>query len=395
MMSNIEVVIASAARTPIGSFNGSLKDLSSVDLGSTVIKEVIKRANIEEDEVDQVIMGNVLQSGLGQNPARQASIQAGLANHVPAFTVNDVCGSGLKAIHLAFQAILTGESDLVIAGGMENMSQAPYLVSRNMQGIGNKSLKDSMISDGLWCGITDMHMGNTAENLCEKFNFTRHELDEFALSSQEKAEAAQREGLLKDEIIPIKIKHKKDTFLFDRDEHPRSGITLEKLSKLRPAFKESGLVTAGNASGINDGAAAVVVMSSKKAKQLGIEPLAIIEANASAGVDPSVMGLGPVPATEKALDKMGLTIDEIDLLEVNEAFASQALAFIKSFQLNREKMNVNGGAIAFGHPIGASGARIMVTLLYEIKRRKAQLGLASLCIGGGQGIATIVRNSNF
>ncbi|MBM7573047.1 acetyl-CoA C-acetyltransferase [Aquibacillus albus] len=394
-MSNIEVVIASAARTPIGSFNGSLKDLSSVDLGSTVIKEVIKRANIEEDEVDQVIMGNVLQSGLGQNPARQASIQAGLANHVPAFTVNDVCGSGLKAIHLAFQAILTGESDLVIAGGMENMSQAPYLVSRNMQGIGNKSLKDSMISDGLWCGITDMHMGNTAENLCEKFNFTRHELDEFALSSQEKAEAAQREGLLKDEIIPIKIKHKKDTFLFDRDEHPRSGITLEKLSKLRPAFKESGLVTAGNASGINDGAAAVVVMSSKKAKQLGIEPLAIIEANASAGVDPSVMGLGPVPATEKALDKMGLTIDEIDLLEVNEAFASQALAFIKSFQLNREKMNVNGGAIAFGHPIGASGARIMVTLLYEIKRRKAQLGLASLCIGGGQGIATIVRNSNF
>ena len=350
---------------------------------------------MDTSEIDEVIMGNVLQAGLGQNPARQAAIHAGLPHTIPAYTVNKVCGSGLKSVHLATYAIMSGDADVVIAGGMENMSQAPYLLKNVRDGfrMGEQPLIDSMIHDGLWCAFNDYHMGITAENLCEKYAFTREALDEFAAWSQEKAANAIAEGRFQEEIVPIDVPQRKgEPLIFKEDEYVRRDTTVEQLRTLRPAFKKDGLVTAGNASGINDGAAAVLLMSRQKAEQLGLKPLATIRANASAGVDPSLMGLGPVPATKKALDKAGLTLGQIDLIEANEAFAAQALAVGKELGIEREKLNVNGGAIALGHPIGASGTRILVTLLYELKRRNGRYGLATLCIGGGQGIATIVEN---
>lgn len=394
-MSNNEVVIVSAVRTAIGSFGGSLANVSAVQLGAAVIKEAIKRAKISKDQIDEVIMGNVLQAGLGQNPARQASIHAGIPNHVPALTINKVCGSGLKAVHLASQAIMTGDADIIVAGGMENMSQSPYvsMEARNGMRMGHKTLLDTMVHDGLWCAFNDYHMGITAENICDQLNISREEQDEFAAESQRRAANAIEAGKFKDEIVPIEIPQRKgDPIVFDTDEYVRAGTTVETLSKLRPAFKKDGSVTAGNASGINDGAAAVVVMSRRKAEELGLEPLATIVANSSAALDPSIMGLGPVPATKKALAKANLSIDQLDLIEANEAFASQSLGVVKELNLSPEKVNVNGGAIALGHPIGASGTRILVTLIHEMKRRNDTYGLATLCIGGGQGVATIIKN---
>lgn len=391
-MSN-EVVIVSAVRTAIGSFLGSLKDVSAVDLGATVIQEALAQAGVQAEEVDEVIMGNVLQAGLGQNPSRQASIKAGLSESVPAMTINKVCGSGLKAVHLARQAILAGDADVIVAGGMENMSQAPYLLKNGREGfkMGDQKAVDSMISDGLWCAFNDYHMGKTAENLCDRYEITREEQDEFAAKSQEKAAVAIETGKFKDEIVPVEIPQRKGgPIIFDTDEYVRKGTSAEKLGKLRPAFKRDGSVTAGNASGINDGAAAFVIMSKAKAEALGITPLVTISANANAGVDPAVMGIGPVQAVKNALDRSGLSLGEIDLIEANEAFAAQSIAVDKELNFDHEKLNVNGGAIALGHPIGASGARILVTLVHEMKRRDAKTGLATLCIGGGQGVATIV-----
>lgn len=395
LMENNEVVIVSALRTPIGQFGGSLKNISAVQLGSHVIKAVIEKVGISGDQIDEVIMGNVLQAGLGQNPARQSAIHAGLPEHVSAFTLNKVCGSGLKAVHLATQAILTGDTEIIVAGGMENMSQAPYLSMGVREGfrMGDQKLIDSMIHDGLWCAFNDYHMGITAENICDQYEVTRQEQDEFAAWSQEKAAIAINEGKFKDEIVAIEIPQRKgESIYFDKDEYVKAGTTVEKLGKLRPAFKKDGRVTAGNASGINDGAAAVLMMSLRKAKELGIEPLAKIRRNASAAVDPSLMGIGPVPATKKALNKLGFTINDIDLIEANEAFAAQALAVGKELQFRKDKVNVNGGAIALGHPIGASGARILTTLIHELKRRNGKYGLATLCIGGGQGVSTIIEN---
>jgi len=389
-----EVVIVSAVRTAIGSFQGSLKDIPAPTLGSIVIKEALHRAGIEPNQVDEVIMGNVLQAGLGQNPARQAAIQAGLPETVPAMTINKVCGSGLKSVHLAAQAIAVGEADIVVAGGFENMSQAPYLLKNARSGfkMGNQNLVDSMIHDGLWCAFNDYHMGITAENLASQYHITREEQDEFAARSQARAAKAIVEGKFKEEIVPVEIPQRKgDPIIFDTDEFVRPGTTVEKLSALRPAFKKDGTVTAGNASGINDGAAAVVVMSKKKAEELGITPLASIVANAAVGVDPAIMGIGPAEAVRKALKKSDLTLDQIELIEANEAFAAQSIAVDRELHFDSDKLNVNGGAIALGHPIGASGARILVTLLHEMKRRDAKLGLATLCIGGGQGVATIVQ----
>ncbi len=395
LMENNEVVIVSALRTPIGQFGGSLKNISAVQLGSHVIKAVIEKVGISGDQIDEVIMGNVLQAGLGQNPARQSAIHAGLPEHVSAYTLNKVCGSGLKAVHLATQAILTGDAEIVVAGGMENMSQAPYLSMGARDGfrMGDQKLIDSMIHDGLWCAFNDYHMGITAENICDQYEVTRQEQDEFAAWSQEKAAIAINEGKFKDEIVAVELPQRKgEPIHFDTDEYVRAGTTVEKLEKLRPAFKKDGRVTAGNASGINDGAAAVLMMSLRKVKELGIEPLATIRANASAAVDPSVMGIGPVPATKKALNKLGFTINDMDLIEANEAFAAQALAVGKELQFSKDKLNVNGGAIALGHPIGASGARILTTLIHELKRRNGKYGLATLCIGGGQGVSTIIEN---
>ncbi|MFE7064278.1 acetyl-CoA C-acetyltransferase [Sutcliffiella sp. NPDC057660] len=393
-MSNKEVVIVSAVRTAIGSFGGALKDVSAPQLGAVVIKEALAKAGLAPDSVDEVIMGNVLQAGLGQNPARQAAIGAGLPNEVSSMTINKVCGSGLKAVHLAAQAIIAGDADIVVAGGMENMSQAPYLLQGARDGyrMGDQKVTDSMVHDGLWCSFNDYHMGVTAENLCTKYDLTREEQDQFAANSQQKAVQAIEEGKFKDEIVPVEVKKKKEILTVDTDEYPRKGTTVEKLGGLRPAFKKDGSVTAGNASGINDGAAAVVVMSKEKADELGIKPLVKIVANASSGVDPSIMGIGPVTAVKKALEKGGQTLEEMDLVEANEAFAAQALAVGKELQFDSEKLNVNGGAIALGHPIGASGTRILVTLIHEMKRRDAKKGLATLCIGGGQGVATIVEN---
>lgn len=391
-MSN-EVVIVSAVRTAIGSFLGSLKDVSAVNLGATVIQEALKQAGVEAEEVDEVILGNVLQAGLGQNPSRQASIKAGLSETVPAMTINKVCGSGLKAVHLARQAILAGDAEVVVAGGMENMSQAPYLLQNSREGfkMGDQKVVDSMISDGLWCAFNDYHMGKTAENLCERYSITREEQDKFAAHSQEKAAVAIEAGKFKDEIVPVEIPQRKgDPIIFKTDEYVRPGTTADQLGKLRPAFKRDGSVTAGNASGINDGAAAFVIMSKAKAEALGVTPLATIAANANAGVDPAVMGIGPVEAVKKVLNRSGLSLGEIDLVEANEAFAAQSIAVDKELKFDHEKLNVNGGAIALGHPIGASGARILVTLVHEMKRRDAKTGLATLCIGGGQGVATIV-----
>lgn len=391
-----EVVIVSAVRSAIGSFLGSLKDVPAVDLGATVIKEALERAGVSRDQVDEVIMGNVLQAGIGQNPARQAAMKAGLPETVPAMTINKVCGSGLKAIHLARQAIVAGDADIIVAGGMENMSQAPYLMRNAREGfkMGDQQVVDSMISDGLWCAFNDYHMGQTAENLCDRYSITREEQDEFAANSQIKASNAIEAGKFKEEIVAIEIPQRRgEPILFDTDEYVRAGVTAEGLGKLRPAFKKDGSVTAGNASGINDGAAALVVMSKEKADALGLTPLATIVANGNAGVDPAVMGIGPVQAVKNALKRAEMNLSEVDLIEANEAFSAQAIAVDKELEFDHDKLNVNGGAIALGHPIGASGARILVTLLHEMKRTDAKTGLATLCIGGGQGVATIVKRS--
>ncbi|AZO96347.1 acetyl-CoA C-acetyltransferase [Halocella sp. SP3-1] len=389
-----EVVIVSAVRTAIGSFGGSLKDIEVTELGALVIQESLKRTGLDPEMVDEVIMGNVLQGGLGQNPARQAAVKAGLSYQVPSVTINKVCGSGLKSINLAAQAILLGDADVIVAGGMENMSRAGYLAENMRWGnkMGNSKLVDLMIKDGLWEAFEDYHMGITAENIAEQWKLSREEQDKFAALSQQKAEKAVEEGRFKEEIVAVEVpQRKKEPLIFDTDEHPRTGTTVEKLAQLRPAFKKDGTVTAGNASGINDGAAAVLLMSAEKAAALGITPLARIKAYASAGVDPKIMGTGPIPATRKALEKAGLSIDDIELIEANEAFAAQSLAVLQELKLNPEIVNVNGGAIALGHPIGASGARILVTLLHEMKKRGVRSGLATLCIGGGQGCSTIVE----
>ncbi|RST61360.1 acetyl-CoA C-acetyltransferase [Siminovitchia terrae] len=393
-MSQQEVVIVSAVRTAIGSFLGTLKNTPAPDLGAAAIKEVLNRAGVKPEDVDEVIMGNVLQAGLGQNPARQAAMKAGIPESVSSMTINKVCGSGLKAVHLATQAILAGDAEIVVAGGMENMTQAPYLLKNAREGfkMGDQKLVDSMMSDGLTCIFNDYHMGVTAENLCEQYHISREEQDEFAAWSQDKAVKAIEEGKFKEEIVPFEIPQRKgDPIVFDTDEYPRKGTTAAKLAGLRPAFKKEGSVTAGNSSGINDGAAAIMVMSRKKADELGIKPLAFIRANANAGVNPSIMGIGPVSAVKKALQKAGLSLEDIELIEANEAFAAQSLAVDRELDLDKSILNVNGGAIALGHPIGASGARILVTLLYEMRRRGAKRGLATLCIGGGQGVATIVE----
>ncbi len=389
-----EVVIVSAVRTAIGNFNGSLASVAATDLGALTIKAALEKAGVNNDAVDEVIFGNVLQAGLGQNPARQAAIKAGLPYEVPSYTVNKVCGSGLKTVNLAAQTIMTDDADIVVAGGMESMSQAPYLLdSKARWGLrmGNATLTDVMIHDGLWCAFNDYHMGITAENVAAKFNISREEQDQLAFESQSKALKAIEAGSFKEEICPVVIKGKKGDVTFDTDEYPKAGTTGQSLCGLKPAFKKEGAVTAGNASGINDGAAALVVMSLDKATALGLKPLARICSFASGGVDPAIMGMGPVPATRKALKKAGLTIDDIDLIEANEAFAAQFLAVGKELGFAKEKVNVNGGAIALGHPIGASGARILVTLLHSLQARNAKLGLATLCIGGGQGVATIVE----
>ena len=390
-----EVVIVSAVRTPIGSFLGGLQNVSATQLGATVIKSAIQKAGINPNDVDEVIMGNVLQAGLGQNPARQAALAAGVPQESPAMTINKVCGSGLKAVHLAAQAILAGESEIVVAGGMENMSQAPFLLkdARNGYKMGDQKIVDSMIQDGLWCATNNYHMGITAENLAEKYEISRVEQDEFSAWSQQKTQAAIESNRFADEIIPVEVPGRKgQVTVISQDEFPRFGTTADSLGKLRPAFKKDGTVTAGNASGINDGAAALVVMSRKKADELGIKPLVTIKANATAGVDPSIMGIGPVPAVKKALKTAALSIEDLELIEANEAFAAQSIAVDRELHFNKEILNVNGGAIALGHPIGASGARILVTLIHEMKKRESRFGLATLCVGGGQGVATIVEN---
>lgn len=389
-----EVVIVAAVRTPIGSFGGSLKDISAVDLGSLVIKNAIERAGLEPEQVDEVIMGNVLGAGLGQNVARQMSVHAGVPVTVPAFTINKVCGSGLKAVQLAVQAVLCGDAEVVVAGGAENMSQAPYILPNQRWGsrMGNATVVDTMLRDGLTDGFEDYHMGITAENVAEQYGITREDQDSFALQSQKRAVAAVESGRFKEEIIPVEIPQRRgESLVFDTDEFPRKDVSLEGLSKLRPAFQKDGSVTAGNSSGINDGAAAVVVMSSEKAKELGVPVLATIKSYASAGLDPKVMGCGPIYASRKALEKAGLTVADLDLVESNEAFAAQACAVAKELNLDLEKVNVNGGAISLGHPIGASGCRILVTLLHEMQKRDAKRGLVTLCIGGGMGTALIVE----
>ena len=389
-----EVVIASAVRTPIGSFGGSLKNVEVVKLGELVIKEAVKRAGVKGEDVNEVIMGNVLQGGLGQNTARQASVNAGIPYEVPAMTINKVCGSGLKSVNLAVQAVLLGDADVIVAGGMESMSQSKYVSEGSRWGnkMGDGKLVDMMIKDGLWDAFNDYHMGITAENIAEQWNLTREEQDEFAAASQQKAEKAIKEGRFEDEIVPVEIPQRKgDPVVFDEDEHPRPGTTADKLSNLRAAFKKDGTVTAGNSSGINDGASATVIMSKEKAEELGVEPLATIVSYASGGVDPKIMGTGPIPATKKALKKADMSVEDMDLIEANEAFAAQSLAVMRELNFDPEIVNVNGGAIALGHPIGCSGNRIFVTLLHEMKKRDSKYGLATLCIGGGQGAATIVK----
>ena len=389
-----EAVIVSAARTAIGTFSGTLANTSASELGAVVVRAALERAGVEPGAVDEVLMGCILQAGQGQNPARQAALKAGLPVEVPCTTINKVCGSGLKSVALAAQSIMAGDAEIVVAGGAENMNLAPYMLDKARTGyrMGHGQLIDSMIHDGLWCIFGDTHMGITAEKVAEQYGISRAEQDEFAAASQAKAAAAIESGRFADEIVPVLIPQRKgDPVRFDKDEHVRPGTTVESLSKLKPAFKKDGTVTAGNASGINDGAAAVVVMSADRAKAMGLAPLAKVKAYASAGVDPSVMGIGPVPATRKALAKAGLTVADIDLIEANEAFASQSLAVGRDLGWDAAKVNVNGGAIALGHPIGASGARILVTLLHEMQKRDVRYGLATLCIGGGMGIALIVE----
>lgn len=390
-----EIVIASACRTAIGTFGGTLKDVPAAELGAIVVKEAVNRAGIKPEMVDEVIFGNVLQAGLGQNIARQVTLKAGLPIETTAMTINIVCGSGLKSVALAANQIKAGEAEIVVCGGTENMSAAPYAIPSARWGarMNNNKIIDVMVNDGLWDAFNQYHMGITAENVAEQYGLTREMQDEFAVASQNKAEAAIKGGKFKDEIVPVVIHGKKGDVVFDTDEHPKFGTTIEKVAKLKPAFKrDGGTVTAANASGINDSAAALVVMSKEKADELGIKPLATVVSYATGGVDPSVMGIGPVPAVRKAMAKADMTINDIDLIEANEAFAAQSLAVARDLEFDMSKVNVNGGAIALGHPIGASGARILVTLLYEMQKREdVNTGLATLCIGGGQGQALIVR----
>ena len=389
-----DVVIVSAARTPIGSFGGALKSVPTRTLGAIAVKEAIKRAGIKAEDIDEVVLGCVLQGALGQNVARQIAMDAGIPKEVPAMTLNKVCGSGLRAISLAAQMIKAGDADIVVAGGAENMSMAAYAVPSARWGarMNNTKMVDMMVNDGLWDAFNDYHMGITAENVAEQWGLTREDLDAFSVASQEKAEAAIKAGKFKDEIVPVEIPQRKgDPIIFDTDEHPKFGSTMEKVGKLKPAFKKDGIVTSANASGINDAGAAVIVMSKEKADELGLTPMCTIKSYASAGVDPSIMGIGPVPSSQKALEKAGLTIDDIDLIEANEAFAAQSLAVGKDLGIDPAKLNVNGGAIALGHPIGASGCRILITLIHEMAKRDAKTGLATLCIGGGQGTAIVVE----
>lgn len=388
-----DVVIVAAGRTPVGKFGGSLAKIPAAELGAHVIRQLLAKTGIDPASVSEVIMGQVLTAGVGQNPARQAALKGGLPDMVPAYTINKVCGSGLKATHLATQAIRCGDAQIVIAGGQENMSASPHVLPNSRDGfrMGDTKLVDTMIVDGLWDVYNQYHMGVTAENVARKYDISRAEQDEFALQSQLKAEAAVKEGRFKDEIIPVEIPSKKGAVVFDTDEYPKHGSTLEALSSLRPAFNKEGTVTAGNASGINDGAAAVIMMSAAKARELGLQPLARIKAYSSAGLDPSIMGMGPVSASRLCLQKAGWTHEDVDLMEINEAFAAQAIAVNKEMGWDTSKINVNGGAIALGHPIGASGARVLVTLLHEMARRDAKRGLASLCIGGGMGVALAVE----
>ncbi len=389
-----DVVIVAAVRTAIGSFGGSFKNVSAVELGRTVVEEVIRKSNITPEMVDELIFGNVLQAGLGQNVARQVAVASKIPVEVPSYTVNKVCGSGLKTVALAANAIMVGESDIIIAGGCENMSQSPYIMPSARWGarMGNTQLIDTMVYDGLTDVFNQIHMGITAENIVDKYGFTREQLDRFSVDSQNKAVEAISSGRFKDEIVPVVIPQRKgDPIVVDTDEYPKPNSTMEGLAKLRPAFKKDGVVTAANSSGINDGAAALCLMSKEKAEELGLTPLVTITSYASAGVDPLIMGTGPIPATEKALKKAGLTVHDLDLIEANEAFAAQSLSVMESLGLDSEKVNVNGGAIALGHPIGASGARILVTLIHEMLKRESRYGLATLCIGGGQGISMIVK----
>ena len=388
-----DVVIVAALRTAVGKFGGTLAKISAADLGSHLIKGLLAQTGIKPEMVNEVILGQVLTAGCGQNPARQAALRSGLSDMVPAFTVGKVCGSGLKATHLAAQAIRCGDAEIIIAGGQENMSASPHVLNNSRDGfrMGDAKLSDTMIVDGLWDVYNQYHMGVTAENVAKKFDISRAQQDEFALASQNKAEAAQKAGKFKDEILSLEIAQKKGSIAFDADEFIKQGATLESLSGLRPAFAKDGTVTAGNASGINDGAAAVVMMSAKMANALGLKPLARIKAYSSAGVDPSIMGMGPVPAAQLCLKKAGWTHQDLDLMEINEAFAAQAIAVNKQMGWDTSKINVNGGAIAIGHPIGASGCRILVTLLHEMRRREVKRGLASLCIGGGMGVALAVE----
>ena len=388
-----DVVIVAAGRTAVGKFGGSLAKTAASDLGAHVIKQLLARTGIKPEMISEVIMGQVLTAGVGQNPARQAVIRAGLPDMVPGMTINMVCGSGLRATHLAAQAIKAGDAEIVIAGGQENMSASPHVLNNSRDGfrMGDAKLVDTMIVDGLWDVYNQYHMGITAENVAKKYGISRQEQDEFAAASQNKAEAAQKAGKFKDEIIPLEIAQKKGTVVFDTDEFVKPGVTADALAGLRPAFAKDGTVTAGNASGINDGAAAVIMMSAKKADELRLQPMARIKAYSSAGVDPSIMGMGPVPATQLCLKKAGWTHQDLDLMEINEAFAAQALGVNREMGWDTSKINVNGGAIAIGHPIGASGCRILVTLLHEMMRRDAKRGLASLCIGGGMGVALAVE----
>jgi acetyl-CoA C-acetyltransferase len=387
-----DVVIVSAARTPVGSFNGALSALPAHELGKVAIQEALKRAGVEGGRVSEVIMGQILTAGQGQNPARQASIAAGIPVESPAWGVNQLCGSGLRAVALGYQAILNGDSDIVVAGGQESMSQAPHAQHlRNGVKMGSFELVDTMIKDGLWDAFNGYHMGNTAENVAKKWQITRQQQDEFAVKSQNKAEAAMKAGKFKDEIVPVTIKGRKGDVVVDTDEYPKAGVTLDSIAKLRPAFDKEGSVTAANASGINDGAAAVVLMKASEAAKLGKTPLARIVSWAQAGVDPAIMGTGPIPASRAALKKAGWSANDLDLVEANEAFAAQACAVNKDLAWDTGKVNVNGGAIAIGHPIGASGARVLTTLLFEMQKRNAKKGLATLCIGGGMGIAMCVE----
>ncbi|NTW23507.1 MAG: acetyl-CoA C-acetyltransferase [Lentimicrobium sp.] len=389
-----EVVIVSAARTPIGSFGGALAGLSAVELGTIAAKEAIKRAGIDPAIIDDVIIGNILSAGLGQNVARQVAVYAGVPETVTAMTINKLCGSGLRAVSMAAQFIMLGDAEVILAGGTESMTNAPYLLPKGRYGyrMGDGKIIDSMIHDGLTETFNNYHMGVTAENIAKRWNISREEQDEFALKSQLKAEAAQKSGKFRDEIVPVIIPQRKgDPIVVDTDEYPRPGTTIDKLAKLPPAFDKAGTVTAGNSSGINDGAAMLIVMSKQKADELGLTPLVTIKSYASVALDPTIMGYGPVPASRKALERIGYTVDQLDLVEANEAFASQSIAVARDLALDPEKVNVNGGAIALGHPIGASGARILISLIYEMGRRNAKTGLATLCIGGGMGTSIIVE----